>query len=281
MRAALCFFLAIILLAAAAPVHAGANRIISLAPSITEVLFALGVGSRVIGVSTYCDYPPEAAQVEKVGTFLAPNIERIIAKKPDLIIAVPSPANRNAVESVRDLGLQVLVVDPESVTSIFEAVATIAAAVGVPEAGTALRDRVQARLAAVRARLEGVATRSVLMAVDHRPLIVAGSGTYQDELITLAGGSNLGRQAGSHWPQVGIEFVVAQGPEVIVDTTMGTDEAVKPTDFWNLFTTIPAVREKRIYGARAFILLRPGPRVAESVETMARFIHPERFEGGR
>lgn len=280
MRAVRSFLLAIILLTAR-PVHAGAHRIISLAPSITEVLFALGVGSRVVGVSTYCDYPPEAAQVDKVGTFLAPNIERIIAKKPDLIIAVPSPANRNAVESVRELGLRVLVVDPESVVSIFEAVTTIANAVGVPEAGSALRDRVQARLAAVRARLEGVTTRSVLMAVDHRPLIVAGSGTYQDELITLAGGSNLGRQAGSHWPHVGIEFVVAQAPEVIVDTTMGSDEAVKPTDFWDPFTTIPAVREKRIHGARAFVLLRPGPRVAEGVETMAQFIHPERFPDPR
>lgn len=254
-----------------------AERIISLAPSVTEVLFALGVGSRVIGVSTYCDYPPEAALVDKVGTFLSPNIERIIAKRPDLIIAVPSPTNRDAVESVRDLGLRVLVVNPESVASILEAVTTIADAVGAAEAGAALRRRIETQLAAVRGRLEGVTPRSVLMAVDHRPLIVAGAGTYQDEVIELAGGRNLGRNAGSRWPHVGIEFVVAQAPEVIIDTTMGSDEQARPTDFWQPFTTIPAVREKRIHGARAFVLLRPGPRVAEGVETMARFIHPERF----
>lgn len=261
-----------------APAYADAARIISLAPSVTEVLFALGVGSRVIGVSTYCDYPPEAVHVDKVGTFLSPNIERILTKKPDLVIAVPSPGNRSAVESMRDLGLRVLVVDPESVASILESVRTIADAVGVSESGRALQEQIQARLAAVRERLSGVTPRSVLMAVDHRPLIVAGAGTYQDELILLAGGTNLGARAGTHWPNVGIEFVVAQAPEVIVDTTMGSDEAAKPTDFWDPFVTIPAVREHRIYGARAFVLLRPGPRIVEGVETMARFIHPERFE---
>lgn len=266
-----------ILLCAAAPAYGGAQRIISLAPSITEMLFALGVSAQVVGVSAYCDYPPEAARIDKVGTFLAPNIERIVAKRPDLVIAVPSPANRNAVESVRALGLQVLVVDPESVASILDAIGTVADAAGVPRAGQALRDQIQARLAAVRQRLAGVTERSVLMAVDHRPLIVAGGGTYQDELITLAGGRNLGRQAGSHWPHVGVEFVVAQAPQVIIDTTMGSDEQTEPSTFWEPFTTIPAVREQRIHGARAFILLRPGPRVAEGVETMARFIHPERF----
>lgn len=275
MPAVLSFLVAAVLFAT--PAHGAAERIISLAPSITEVLFALGLGPRVIGVSTYCDYPAEATTVDKVGTFLSPNIERIIAKKPDLIIAVPSPANRNAVESVRELGLRVLVVDPESVSSILDAVRTIAEAAGVPDAGAGLRSQIESRLAAVRSRLHGVTPRSVLMAVDHRPLIVAGAGTYQDELIALAGGRNLGRQAGKHWPQVGLEFVVAQAPEVIIDTTMESDATEKPSDFWDPFVTIPAVREKRIHGARAFILLRPGPRVAEGVETMARFIHPERF----
>jgi iron complex transport system substrate-binding protein len=136
------------------------------------------------------------------------------------------------------------------------------------------------QLAAVRNQLQGVTPRSVIMAVDHRPLIVAGAGTYQDEVITLAGGRNLGRQAGKHWPHVGVELVVAQAPEVIIDTTMGSDEQARPTEFWQPFTTIPAVREKRIHGARAFVLLRPGPRVAEAVETMARFIYPDRFEDG-
>jgi iron complex transport system substrate-binding protein len=260
----------------ATPTYAEARRIISLAPSVTELLFALSVGSRVVGVSTYCDYPPEAARIDKVGTFLSPNTERILVKKPDLVIAVPSPGNRSAVEAIRDLGVPVLVVDPQSVASILESVRTIAEAVGVVADGRSLQERIQNRLAAVRARLIGVTRRTVVMAVDHRPLIVVGAGTYQDELIELAGGINLGARAGDQWPHVGVEFVVAQAPQVIIDTTMG-GEGEETADFWRPLTTIPAVRARRIHGAHAFVLLRPGPRVVEGVETMARFIHPERF----
>jgi iron complex transport system substrate-binding protein len=262
----------------AAPARAEARRIVSLAPSATEILFALGVGERVIGVSTYCDHPAETARIDKVGTFLSPNVERIVAKKPDLVIAVPSPGNQRAVESMQQLGLSVLVVDPDGVASILAAVQTIADAVGAPEAGRRLRKEIEARLRALQDRLAEATPRSVLMAVDRRPLIVVGAHTYQDELIRLARGINLGAKAGNQWPHVGLEFAVAQAPEVIIDTAMGNDDDASPMDFWRTFSTIPAVREGRVYGHRAFVLLRPGPRVAEALETVARFIHPEMFE---
>src|SRR5215470_19986888 len=105
---------------------ASPQRIISLAPSITEILFALGVGDRVVGVSTYCDYPPEATRIDRIGTFLQPNVERILAKKPDLVIGVPSPDNRAPVERVEELGLRVLIVNPERIDDILQAIRTIA-----------------------------------------------------------------------------------------------------------------------------------------------------------
>jgi iron complex transport system substrate-binding protein len=261
----------------AVPTRAEPQRIISLAPSVTEILFALGVGDRVVGISSYCDYPSETARIDRVGTFLSPNVELIVTKKPDVVIAVPSPGNQRAVESLRALGLSVLIVDPESVASIGAAIQTVAGAVGVTAAGRALRRQIDTRVAAVTERLQAVTPRTVLMVVDRRPLIAVGAETYQDELIRLARGVNLGAKAGNRWPHVGLEFVVAQAPEVIIDTTMGNDEHVTPMDFWQTFATIPAVREKRIYGYRAFVLLRPGPRVPEALETVARFIHPERF----
>src|SRR5262245_45049114 len=107
------------------------QRIISLAPSITEILFALGVGDRVVGVSTYCDYPEAAKQIDRVGTFLQPNVERILAKKPDLVIGVPSPGNRASVERLQELGLRILIVNPERIAEILAAIRTIADAVGV------------------------------------------------------------------------------------------------------------------------------------------------------
>src|SRR5690606_134166 len=114
----------------AAPAQAAPQRIISLAPSVTETLFALGVGDRLVGVSSYCDYPDAAARIDRVGTFLQPNVERILIKRPDLVIAVPSPGNRAPVERLQALGIEVLVVNPERIADILAAIRAIAAAVG-------------------------------------------------------------------------------------------------------------------------------------------------------
>ncbi len=256
------------------------QRIISLAPSITEILFALGVGDRVVGVSTYCDYPPEATRIDRIGTFLQPNVERILAKRPDLVIGVPSPGNRASVERLEELGLRVLIVNPERVADILAAIHSIADAVGVPSQGAALVARIQHAMSAVTARLDGAPTPRVLMLVGRSPFIAAGKGTYQGELITLAHGDNLAAATGDAWPTVSLEFIVARAPQVIIDTSMGSEESADRESalaFWRDFPTVPAVRDHRIYGYRAYQLLRPGPRVAETLETVARFIHPERF----
>jgi iron complex transport system substrate-binding protein len=256
------------------------QRIISLAPSITEILFALGVGDRVVGVSTYCDYPPEATRVDRIGTFLQPNVERILAKRPDLVIGVPSPSNRAPVERLEDLGLHVLIVDPERIAAIEAAIHTIAGAVGVPAAGDKLVADMQREIDAVTARLDGAPRRSVLMLVGRSPFIAAGAGTYQDELITLAHGDNLAAPTAEAWPTVNLEYIVARAPQVIIDASMGSEEAPDhdaALAFWSGFPAIPAVRDRRIYGYRAYELLRPGPRAPATLARVARFIHPERF----
>jgi iron complex transport system substrate-binding protein len=263
------------LVAAQSPQH-----IISLAPSVTEILFALGVGDRVVGVSTYCDYPPEARTIDRIGTFLQPSVERILAKRPDLVIGVPSPGNRAGVERLEELGIRLLIVDPERLADILASIRTIADAVGVPERGAALVARIERELAAVAQRLEGAPRPRVLMLVGRSPFVAAGRGTYQDELIELAHGTNLAAASGDAWPNVGLEFIVARAPEVIIDASMGSEEATDRATaiaFWDDFPTIPAVRDHRIYGYRAYELLRPGPRVAQTLETVARFIHPVRF----
>jgi len=256
------------------------QRIVSLAPSVTEILFALGVGERVVGVSSYCDYPPEALRVERIGTFLQPNVERIVAQRPDLVIGVPSPDNRASVERLEALDLRVLVVDPERLADIFVSIRAIAAAVGVPERGEELVARIEREIGAVTAKLDGAARPQVLMLVGHAPFIAAGPDTYQDDLIKLAHGDNLAAASGQRWPSVTLEFIVARAPQVIIDASMGSEESADRASalaFWRDFPTIPAVRDQRIYGYRAYELLRPGPRVAQTLELVARFIHPERF----
>lgn len=257
------------------------RRIVSLAPSITETLFALGAEAQLVGVSVYCDYPPAAKQIDQVGTFLTPNVEAIVAKRPDLVIAVPSPGNQNPVEALRRLGIEVMIVDPSSVAEIEASILSIGKATGREERARAVVAEMEQRMRAVRARLEGVAPRMVLMVVGQTPLIAAGAGTVQDELIRMAQGINLGARAGPSWPRLSIEFAIGAAPEVIIDTTMGNEEragAEAALAFWNAFATIPAVQHKRVYGFREYQLLRPGPRVAEALETFARFIHPERME---
>jgi len=248
---------------------------------VTEMLYALGVGARVVGVSTYCDHPPAAAAVDRVGTFLQPNVERILAKRPDLVIAVPSPGNRASVERLRELGIRVLIVNPERIDEILAAIRTVAEAVGAPAAGAALVARIEAELAAVEARLAGAARPRTLLLVGRTPFVAAGAGTFQDELIARAHGTNLARASGPGWPHLSLERIVAQAPEVIIDASMGSEAApdrAAALGFWSDFPTIPAVRDGRIYGHGAYELLRPGPRVAATLATVARFIHPERFE---
>ncbi len=256
------------------------QRIISLAPSVTETIFALGLGDRLVGVSVYCDYPPEATRIDRVGTFLTPNVEAIVAKHPDVIIAVPSPGNQGSVQALRRLGLKVVLVDPNSIAEIKESLLTIGSELGHAAAARALVDRIEAHIAAVQVRLADAPMRKVLMVVGQTPLIGVGAGTFQDELIRMAHGDNLGAAAGGSWPRLSIEFAIAAAPEVIIDTSMGNEEqvgAAPAMDFWKAFPTIPAVRDGRVYGYKAYQVLRPGPRIADAFEALARFIQPERF----
>jgi iron complex transport system substrate-binding protein len=268
-----------LLFVAGIPPASAAERIVSLAPSVTEILFAIGAGERVVGVSTYCDHPPEALRLPRIGTFLSPNVELILAAKPDLVIGVPSPANRSPVESLQELGLRILIVDPEGVESIFTSIRAVAGAVGTPERGERLIEDIRRRMASVLARLDDAPVERVLMLVGRRPMVAAGAGTYLDELIRLARGVNVAAPIGQRWPSVGIEFVVEAAPGVIIDAGMGNEEADAEDRraFWHGFPAIPAVERGRVHPYGDFALLRPGPRVAETLEAVARLIHPERF----
>jgi len=251
---------------------------VSLAPSVTEIVFALGLGERLVGVSTYCDYPPEARAIDKVGTFVTPAVERIVAKQPDLVIAEPNVGNRSPVESLRRLGLEVLVVDPDTIAQAKETFVVIARRLGVEDRGHELVAQLDRDIAAVVARVRGAKVRRTLLVVGRRPLIVAGGGTVQDELIRLAGGSNVGAEGGAGWPHVSIEHAIASAPEVIIDSSMGgeagEDEA---TSFWQGFAAIPAVRAGRVAAYGGGDIFRPGPRLAAALAGIARVIHPERF----
>ncbi len=266
--------------AALSAARAEGLRVVSLAPSVTETLFALGAGESVVGVSASCNYPPAARRVDRVGTFLVPNVEAVLAKRPDLVFAVPSPGNRAAVQRLEQLGLRVVVFDPQSVAETEAMIERVGELVGKAGAARDLVRDIEGDIRATAAALEGTRPRAVLMVVGHAPLVAVGAGVLQDELIRLAGGTNLGARAGRGWPRASIEWVIAQAPEVIVDAAMGAEASgagAEVSRFWSRFSLLPAVREKRVFRYRGDALLRPGPRVGEAVRALARWIHPERF----
>jgi iron complex transport system substrate-binding protein len=249
------------------------SRVVVLAPSATETVFALGAGDRVIGVCGQCDYPPEAARVPKVGGYLTPSVESVLGVRPDLVIAVPSPGNREAVRAIERVGVRVGVVQDRRLGDLWESIRTIADALHLPDAGARLAADEHAKLDAVSARVAGRPRPRVLLVVGHSPLIVAGGATLQGELIEIAGGTNVAADVGSAWPQVSAELVVARAPEVILDAAMGTEAGGRAL-FAGL-TTVPAVAHDRIVPIHADTLFRAGPRVPEGAELLAAAIHPD------
>jgi iron complex transport system substrate-binding protein len=260
--------------AAPPPAPSTARRIVVLAPSATETLYALGAGDRVVGVCAQCDYPEAAARAPKVGGYLTPSVEAVLGVRPDLVIAVPSPGNREAVRAIERAGVRVLVVQDRQLGDLWDSIASIADALGDAAAGARLAAEVHAALDRVRAGVAGAPPVRVLLVVGHSPLIVAGAGTLQGELLEIAGGTNVAADVGSSWPQVSLELVVARAPDVILDAAMGT-EAGAHALFAGL-TTVPAVRDGRIVAVSSDALFRSGPRVAEAAALFAAAIHPPR-----
>jgi iron complex transport system substrate-binding protein len=268
-----------VLLATAGAGGAEARRIVALAPSVTETLFAVGAGADVVGVSDLSDYPPEARRIDRVGSYMKPNVEVIVAHRPDLVIAVPSPGNREAVEALVNLGLRVVVVEEgPTLGDVLAAIERIGGEAGCAEAARTLTSRIAQQVEAVRRRVAPLPPRRTLMIVGENPLIAAGGENLLDELLTAAGARNVAAALG-RWPRLSVEFLVASAPEVIIDSSMG-DESRADLSFYDGLG-LEAVKATRLYAIRIDEILRPGPRVGEGLEKLARLVHPEAFGGGR
>jgi iron complex transport system substrate-binding protein len=272
-------------IAAAVLVLLGAQRIVSTAPSVTEMLYALGLGERVVGVTSFCRYPPEAAAKPKIGDYLRPNLEAIVALKPDLVVMEATGIRR--AERLPALKLNVLEVDDGTLAGIYESVRKIGAAAGVPERAAALRSNMQAALEDLRRRTRGLASRRLLFVAGRTParledLIVVGRGSYLNELIEIAGARNAFADVGAPYLKVSLEQVLARNPEVIVDMgemaqTAGVSEEQKRAvvALWERQPALAAVRERRVFAVASDIFVVPGPRVVEAARALARMVHPE------
>jgi iron complex transport system substrate-binding protein len=256
-------------------------RLVSTAPSITEILFGLGLGDHVVGVSDFCDYPPEAARLPKVGGVVNPNVEAIIALEPDLVLGVPNVTHENLYRSLRQLGIKMLDLPNESIEDLYAMIRRIGEETNTEQQAEEMASRLQAKFAEVSKRVSGSPKRKVMFVVGMDPLFVAGNGTFINELITLAGGENIAADSAMKYPQVSIEEAVARAPEIIFYTSLNFEltqqQENQAKKIWSPYSSIPAVKEGRIYGLEADHVTLPGPRLEIGIEEMARRIHPEAY----
>lgn len=257
-------------------------RIVSLAPALTEILFALGLDERVVGVTDFCDYPPGAREKATVGGYVNPSVEAILALEPDLVLVSPAIGNRDSALAVERAGVRLGVVDADDLAGTFTAIRTVARLCGVEAEGAELARAVRSRVEAVVAHVTGLEPVPALFCLQTEPLIVAGTGTLPAEILELAGGRNV--VAASGYPRLGIEALLDLSPAVIVHSRMDTDapglEAAARA-FWARWPSIPAVHRGRVHVIDASAALRPGPRIADAVELLAGILHPDRRERQR
>lgn len=253
------------------------NRIVSTSPSITETLFALGLGPRVVGVSQFCNYPPEVLKLPKVGTYLKPNPELIAQLRPDLVILHKLPGGTAGRLSA--LHIPFIEVDRGSLDDIYRSIHQIADAAGVPVKGDALAGSIQSSLKRIHEQSSRLPQPGVLFLIGRTPgtvsgLIAAGADSYIGEMIRIAGGRNILASAAIEWPRISLETVVAGEPDIIIDTTvmsrMKSTEAVSP---WDQKRELKAVRNARVYPIDSGVYLVPGPRVVEATESLFALFH--------
>ena len=260
-----------------ATLDAPPERVVSIAPAVTEILFAIGAGDRVVGVTSNCDYPPEAADLPKVGKYLNPNLERILDLQPDLVLAMRGTP-KQPIEAVRRAGVPVLAYDPQTVDAVLDLMETFSHMVldAPADVVAELRDRVDAVAEAGRAlpRKPGV-----LCAIQLEPLYAAGPGTHIDDMIRLAGGENAAGDVDVPWPQYSLERMLEHDPEVIVTTAghiEGRNESdaqllarLADSDIWSGFS---AVGSGRVVSMHDDLLTVPAPRMVDGLEQMAEAV---------
>src|SRR5439155_23682367 len=218
------------------------QRIVSLAPSITEILFAIGLGERVVGVTQYCDYPPEAQAKPKVG-YTHPSLEAIVALQPDLVLAPRELLRADALGKLEQLEIPTYVLDAQTVDSILAHIQTLGRILGAQTAADELTGRMRRRIEDIRVRTSSLPRLRVLYVLNSEPLITVGPGSFIHQLIELAGGSNIAARAQVAYPRLSMEAVLKEDPELILFPT-GRAEGIArgEEEGWQPWTTLSAIK---------------------------------------
>lgn len=260
------------------------NRIISMSPGVTETLFALGLGDKVVGITRYCTYPPETEEITKVGGFYDPSYETIVSLKPDLVILLTS--HKTIEKNLKKLGLKILIVKNNKIEDILDSITAIGNFCGVEKKAKELLENIKKRIRTIKSITAPLSKPKVLLSVDRNTgtqlfneVYVAGKNIFYDKLITLAGGKNVCNTRNIRYPILSGEGIIRLNPDVIIDIVPDYKEKgleIKNIiDEWNRFPSVEAVKNKRVYVFGNHYTAIPGPRFILTLEALAKTIHPE------
>jgi iron complex transport system substrate-binding protein len=261
------------------------QRIVSLIPAVSEMIFAIGAGDRLVGVSTYDRFPPEVARIPKVGGLLDPNVERIIALRPDLVVLYAT--QKELIERLERARLPYFSYEHRALPDITQTIRAIGARIGSSDRGNALASSMEQELAGIRAFTGPRPHPSTLLVFGRDPeslrsLYASGGYGFLHDMLEIAGGANVFADIKRQSVQATTEMLLTRKPEVIIELRYGdsakTADFAKELDVWNALASIPAVKLHRVYTLVGDQFVVPGPRVVNATRELARCLHPETFK---
>lgn len=252
------------------------QRIVSLAPSATEILFVLGLEGRIVGVDDNSDYPEAAQGIQKVGGWI-PDVEKIVVLKPDLVL-VSDMTSAELVASMEGKGLTIVCLAPKTVYGVIQDINLVGQITGNLDVAEAVTEKLEQRIEAITRVTETPELYRPTVYLEYYPYWTFGPGSFGNDLISMAGGRNIGAEAAAEYFNVSNEYIVGGNPEIIIFTlSQYTTTTVEDMRKRPGFNTIDAVKNNKIYTIDDDILSRPGPRIVDALEMLAHLIHPELF----
>jgi iron complex transport system substrate-binding protein len=255
------------------------KRIVSLAPNITEILYALGIEEEIVGVTVHCNYPEKVKEKPKVGSFINIDFERLITLKPDLILATAVGNTREMVDRLDKLGYPIYVIFPKNIQDIMQSILNIGHIVNREKEAYVMINEMKLRLNRVLERTKGLARPKVFLQIGEAPIVTVGKGSFGDDLIRLSGGENIAGKEEQRYPRLSMEEIVKRSPEVIIISSMNPKGDYKKILYeWSRWKIIPAIKNNRIHLINSDLIDRPSPRIIEALEVISRIIHPSAFD---
>ncbi len=252
------------------------RRLISLAPSLTEILYFLELGDRLVGVTAYCNYPPEARTKPRIGTYWEFNLEAILALKPDLVLVMADQGEgESSWAALRRWGIPLFLARADTLPELFSLIREVARLTGQEEVARRKLPALEDRARRIAARFQNRPAPRVFLQIDQEPLITVGQLAIQNDLINRAGGVNIAGHIHQRYPIFNLEEVLQAQPQVLLFTGMAGEQLLKSRRlFWQRWPMLPAVAADRLYWVEPDLIDRPGPRLVDGLELLAHLFHP-------